>query len=96
MHAVLVMFGGGKAGLSVTFRVVAYVGGAMLMPAIVPCGWMLSPLLTLACLSVALPAAHRESAWKSILALAVAGFGAGCVALAFMALAVWPFFRPMG
>jgi hypothetical protein len=96
MQAVLVMLGGGKAGLRVTFRLVAYVVGAMLMPAIVPCGWMLSPLLTVAYLSVALPAAHRESAWKSVLALAVAGFGAGCVAVAFMALAVWPFFRPMG
>lgn len=96
MHAVLVMFGGGKAGLRVTFRVVAYVVGAMLMTAIIPCGWLLAPLLALAYLSVALPAAHRESAWKSVLALAVAGFGAGCVAVAFMALAVWPFFRPMG
>jgi len=96
MHAVLVMFGGGKAGLRVTFRVVAYVVGAMLMPAILPCGWMLAPLLTLAYLSLALPTAHREAAWMSVLALAVAGFGAGCVAVAFMALAVWPFFRPMG
>jgi hypothetical protein len=96
MHAVLVMFGGGKAGLRVTFRLVAYVGGAMLMLAIVPCGWLLSPLLTVAYLSVALPTAHRESAWRPILALAVAAFGAGCVATAFMALAVWPFFRPMG
>jgi hypothetical protein len=96
MQAVLVMFGGGKAGLRVTFRLVAYVVGAMLMPAIVPCGWMLSPLLTLAYLSVALPTAHRESAWRPILALAVAGFGAGCVAVAFMGLAISPFFRPMG
>jgi hypothetical protein len=96
MHAVLVMFGGGKAGLRATFRLVAYVVGAMLMPAIVPCGWILAPFLTLAYLSVALPAAHRESTWKSILALAVAGFCAACVATAFMALAVWPFFRPMG
>jgi hypothetical protein len=96
MQAVLVMFGGGKAGLRATFRLVAYVGGAMLMPAIVPCGWMLTPLLTLAYLSVALPAAHREAAWKSTLALVVAGFGAACVAAACMALAVWPFFRPMG
>ena len=96
MHAVLVLFGGGKAGLRVTFRLVAYVGGAMLMPAIVPCGWLLSPLLTLAYLSVALPTAHRESAWRPILALAVAGFGAGCVAVAFMGLAISPFFRPMG
>ncbi len=96
MHAVLVLFGGGKAGLRATFRVVAYVVGAMLMPAIIPCGWMLAPLLTLAYLAMALPSAHRESAWKSVLALAVAGFGAGCVAVVFMALAVWPFFRPMG
>ncbi len=96
MQAVLVMFGGGKAGLRVTFRLVAYVVGAMLMPAIVPCGWMLSPLLTVAYLSVALPTAHRESAWRPILALAVAGFGAGCVAVAFMGLAISPFFRPMG
>jgi hypothetical protein len=96
MHAVLVMFGGGKAGLRVTFRLVAYVGGAMLMPAIVPCGWLLSPLLTVAYLSVALPTAHRDAAWRPWVALAVAGFGAGCVAAAFMALAVWPFFRPMG
>ncbi len=96
IHAMLAVFGGGKAGLSVTFRVVAYVFGAMLIPAIIPCGWMLSPLLTLAYLSAALPAAHNECAWKSILALAMAGFGAGCVAVAFMALAVWPFFRPMG
>ncbi len=96
MHAVLVMFGGGKAGLRATFRVVAYVVGAMLMTAIIPCGWLLSPLLTVAYLSVALPAAHRESAWRPILALAVAAFGAACVAVVFMALAVWPFFRPMG
>jgi hypothetical protein len=96
MHAVLVMFGGGKAGLRVTFRLVAYVGGAMLMPAIVPCGGMLTPLLTLAYLSVALPAAHREPAWKSTLALVVAGCGAACLAAACMALAVRPFFRPMG
>ncbi len=96
MQAVLVMFGGGKAGLRVTFRLVAYVVGAMLMPAIVPCGWMLSPLLTVAYLSVALPTAHRESAWRPILALAVAGFGAGCVAVAFMGLAISPYFRPMG
>jgi hypothetical protein len=47
-------------------------------------------------LSVALPAAHREAAWKSTLALVVAGFGAACMAAACMALAVWPFFRPMG
>lgn len=96
MHAMLVLFGGGKAGLRVTFRLVAYVGGAMLMPAIVPCGWLLSPLLTLAYLSVALPSAHRESAWRPVLALAVAAFAAGCVAVAFMGLAMSPFFRPMG
>ncbi len=96
MHAVLVLFGGGKAGLRVTFRVVAYVGGAMLMPAIIPCGWMLVPMLMLAYLSVALPAAYREPAWKSTLALVVAGFAAACGAAAFMALAIWPFFRPLG
>ncbi len=96
MHGVLVLFGGGKAGLRATFRVVAYVVGAMLMTAIIPCGWLLSPLLTVAYLSVALPTAHRESAWRPILALAVAGFGAGCVAVAFMGLAISPFFRPMG
>lgn len=96
LHAVLVMFGGGKAGLTATLRVVAYVGGAMLMPAIMPCGWTLVPLLMLAYLAAALPAAHREPVWKSMLALVVAGFGAACAAAAFMALAVWPFFRPMG
>lgn len=96
MHAVLVLFGGGRAGLRVTFRVVAYVVGAMLMPAIIPCGGTIVPLLTMACLSAALPEAHREPAWRSLLALAVAGFFAGCAAVGFMTLAVWPFFRPMG
>jgi hypothetical protein len=96
LHALLVVLGGGKAGLRVTARVVAYVGGAMLMPAVVPCGWMLVPFVMLAYLSVSLREAHRDAAWKPLLALAVAGFCAGCVAAAFMALAIWPFFRPMG
>jgi hypothetical protein len=96
LHALLVLLGGGKAGFRVTARVVAYVTGAMLMLAIVPCGWALAPFAMLAYLSVSLREAHRDTAWKPLLALAVAGFGAGCVALAFMALAVWPFFRPMG
>ena len=96
LHALLVLLGGGKAGFRVTARVVAYVTGAMLMLAIVPCGWALAPFVMLAYLSVSLREAQRDAAWKPLLALAVAGFGAGCVALAFMALAVWPFFRPMG
>ena len=96
LHALLVLLGGGKAGLRVTARVVAYISGAMLMLAVVPCGWVLVPFLTLGYLSVSLRAAHRDGAWKPLLALAVAGFCAACVAAAFMALAVWPFFRPMG
>jgi hypothetical protein len=96
LHALLVLLGGGKAGLRVTARVVAYISGAMLMLAVVPCGWALVPFVMLAYLSVSLRAAHRDGAWKPLLALAVAGFCAACVAAAFMALAVWPFFRPMG
>jgi len=96
LHAMLSIVGGGKAGLRATSRVVAYVVGAMLIPAVIPCGGLLAPLLVLAYLSGALPAAHREPVWKSMLALVVAGFGAACAAAAFMALAVWPFFRPMG
>ena len=96
LHALLVLLGGGKAGFRVTARVVAYVTGAMLMLAFVPCGWALAPFAMLAYLSVSLREAHRDAAWRPWVALAVAGFGAGCVAAAFMALAVWPFFRPMG
>jgi hypothetical protein len=96
LHAVLVLLGGGQAGLRVTARVVAYISGAMLALAVVPCGWAITPFVMLAYLSVSLREAHRDAAWKPLLALAVAGFGAGCVATAFMALAVWPFFRPMG
>jgi hypothetical protein len=96
LHALLALVGGGKAGLRVTARVVAYVSGAMLMLAVVPCGWVLAPFVMLAYLSVSLREAHRDAAWKPLLALAVAGFCAACVAAAFMALAVWPFFRPMG
>jgi hypothetical protein len=96
LHAVLVLLGGGQAGLRATARVVAYVGGAMLMPAVVPCGWVLVPFVTLGYLSGALRETHREAAWKPLAALAVAGFCAACVTTAFMALAVWPFFRPMG
>jgi hypothetical protein len=96
LHALLALVGGGKAGLRVTARVVAYVSGAMLMLAVVPCGWVLAPFVMLAYLSVSLREAHRDAAWKPLLALAVAGFCATCVAAAFMALAVWPFFRPMG
>jgi len=96
LHALLVLLGGGKAGFRVTARVVAYVTGAMLMLAIVPCGWALAPFVMLAYLSVSLREAHRDAAWKPLLALAVAGCCAACVATAFMALAVWPFFRPMG
>ena len=96
LHALLVLLGGGKAGLRVTARVVAYISGAMLMLAVVPCGWAITPFVMLAYLSVSLREAHRDAAWKPLLALAVAGFCAACVAAAFMALAVWPFFRPMG
>jgi hypothetical protein len=96
LHALLALLGGGKAGFRVTARVVAYVTGAMLMLAFVPCGWALAPFAMLAYLSVSLREAHRDAAWKPLLALAVAGFCAACVATAFMALAVWPFFRPMG
>jgi hypothetical protein len=96
LHALLVLLGGGKAGFRVTARVVAYVTGAMLMLAIVPCGWALAPFAMLAYLSVSLREAHRDTAWKPLLALAVAGFCSVCVAMAFMALAVRPFFRPMG
>jgi hypothetical protein len=96
LHALLASVGGGKAGLRVTTRVLAYVSGAMLMLAVVPCGWVLVPFVMLAYLSVSLRAAHRDAAWKPLLALAVAGFCSACVAAAFMALAVWPFFRPMG
>lgn len=96
LHALLVLLGGGKAGFRATAHVVAYVGGAMLMPAVAPCGWVPAPFVMLAYLSVSLREAHRDAAWKPLLALAVAGFCAGCVAAGFMALAVWPFFRPMG
>jgi hypothetical protein len=96
LHALLVLLGGGKAGFRVTARVVAYVTGAMLMLAFVPCGWALAPFAMLAYLSVSLREAHRDAAWKPLLALAVGGCCAACVATAFMALAVWPFFRPMG
>ena len=96
LHALLVLLGGGKAGLRVTARVAAYISGAMLALAVVPCGWVLVPFVMLAYLSVSLREAHRDAAWKPLLALAVAGFCAACVAAAFMALAVWPFFRPMG
>jgi hypothetical protein len=96
LHSLLVLLGGGKAGFRVTARVVAYVTGAMLMLAVVPYGWALAPFAMLAYLSVSLREAHRDAAWKPLFALAVAGFCAGCVAAAFMALAVWPFFRPMG
>jgi hypothetical protein len=96
LHALLVLLGGGKAGLRVTARVAAYISGAMLMLAVVPCGWVLVPFVMLAYLSVSLREAHRDAAWQPLLALAVAGFCAACVAAAFMALAVWPFFRPMG
>lgn len=96
LHALLVLLGGGKAGFRVTACVVAYVTGALLMLAIVPCGWAIAPFVMLAYLSASLRAAHRDAAWKPLLALAVAGFCSVCVAVAFMALAVWPFFRPMG
>ena len=96
LQALLVLLGGGKAGFRVTARVVAYVTGAMLMLAVVPCGGALAPFAMLAYLSVSLREAHRDAVWKPLFALAVAGFCAGCVAAAFMALAVWPFFRPMG
>jgi hypothetical protein len=96
LHSPLALVGGGKAGLRVTARVVAYISGAMLMLVVVPCGWVLAPFVMLAYLSVSLREAHRDAAWKPLLALAVAGFCATCVAAAFMALAVWPFFRPMG
>jgi hypothetical protein len=96
LHAFLTVVGGGKAGFRATARIVAYVGGAMLMPAVVPCGWALVPFVTLGYLSVSLREAHRDAAWKPWAALAVAGFCSVCVATAFMALAVWPFFRPMG
>ena len=96
LHALLVLLGGGKAGFRVTARVVAYVSGAMLMLAVVPCGWVLVPFVMLAYLSVSLREGHRDAAWKPLLALALAGFCSVCVATAFMALAVWPFFRPMG
>jgi hypothetical protein len=96
LHALLVLLGGGKAGFRVTARVVAYVTGAMLMLAFVPCGWALAPFAMLAYLSVSLREAHRDAAWKPLFALTIAGFCSVCVALAFMALAVWPFFRPMG
>jgi hypothetical protein len=96
LHAFLAVVGGGKAGFRATARIVAYVGGAMLMPAVVPCGWALVPFATLGYLSVSLREAHRDAAWKPWAALAVAGFCSVCVATAFMALAVWPFFRPMG
>ena len=96
LHAFLTVVGGGKAGFRATVRIVAYVVGAMLMPAVVPCGWALVPFATLGYLSVSLREAHRDVAWKPWAALAVAGFCSVCVATAFMALAVWPFFRPMG
>jgi hypothetical protein len=75
---------------------VAYVTGAMLMLAFVPCGWALAPFAMLAYLSVSLREAHRDAAWRPLFALTIAGFCSVCVALAFMALAIWPFFRPMG
>jgi hypothetical protein len=96
LHTLLDLLGGGKAGLRVTACVGAYVGGAMLMLAVVPCGWLLVPIMTFGYLSVTLREAHRDDAWKPLAALAVAGFCAACVSVALMALAVWPFFRPMG
>ena len=96
LHAVLALLGGGKAGFPATARTLAYVGGAMLALAVIPCGWILLPFLMSGYLAVALREAHRDAAWKPWAALAVAGFCSACLAVAFMALAVWPFFRPMG
>jgi hypothetical protein len=96
LHAVLVLVGGGKGGFRATVRVVAYVVGAMLIPAVVPCAWVLFPFVVLGYLSASLRTAHQDVAWKASLALAVAGFGAACVAAVFMALAVRPFFLPFG
>jgi hypothetical protein len=70
LHAFLVLFGGGKAGFRVTARVVAYVTGAMLMLAVVPCGWGFAPFAMLAYLSVTLREAHRDAAWKPLAAMA--------------------------
>jgi hypothetical protein len=96
LHAALMTVRGGRAGLRATVRAVGYVAGAMNMAAVLPCAWPFIPFTAVAYLWVALRTAHQDAAWKPLFALTVAGFGAGCVAAAFMALAVWPFFRPMG
>lgn len=96
LHAMLRWVGGGREGLRATVRSVAYVAGAMNMAAVLPCAWPLVPFTTAAYLWVALRTAHRDAAWKPLFALSVAAFCSACAATIFIALAVWPFFRPMG
>ncbi len=96
LHALLRLAGGGKEGVRATVRAVAYVTGAMNMAAVLPCAWPFVPFTTAAYLWVALRTAHRDAAWKPLFALTVAGFCSACMAAVFMALALWPFFRPMG
>lgn len=96
LSVVLGIFGGGRGGFGVTLRVVAYVVGAWLVPAVLPCSAPLAAFGGLVSLWFSLRSAHADPAWKTSFALAAAACAAGCAAVVLMALAVWPFFRPMG
>ena len=96
VHLALRLLGGGKAGWGATFRVTNYVGAAANLILAVPILGMLAMPWGGFCLVAGLGSAHRDAAWRPLLALALTVLAACCLMLGAAFAALMPFFAQLG
>jgi len=96
LHGALRLLGGGKGGWGVTFRVTNYVGAATNLILAIPLLGILALPWGAFCLIAGLGAAHRDDAWRPMLAIALACMTACCLFVGAAVLALLPFFAQLG
>lgn len=96
IHGALRLLGGGKGGWGVTFRVTNYVGAAANLILAIPMLGMLAMPWGVFCLVAGLGAAHRDDAWRPLLALALTCLTACCLFVGLAFLVLLPFFARLG
>jgi hypothetical protein len=68
IHGVLRLLGGGQRGWGATLRTLAYVLGTYLWLSLLPCGFVIVPIVTLIASTRALAFTHSQPEWKGLLA----------------------------
>jgi hypothetical protein len=96
IHLGLMLFGGGKRGWGVTFRVMNYVGGAANAVLALPFFGILAFPWGAYCLLAGLSAGHRDASWKTILAILFLFITSCCLLIGGAFLAFLPFTQDIG